>query len=85
MWIEWVLREAAALVSVSGSLAERLRQLGAPESKISVLRNGVDLKLFAPGDRAALRCADRCCCPSGISSWTKAISWSSKRSGNCRI
>lgn len=55
MWIEWVLREAAALVSVSGSLAERLRQLGAPESKISVLRNGVDLKLFAPGDRAALR------------------------------
>ena len=34
---------------------ERLRQLGAPDSKISVLRNGVDLKLFAPGDRAVLR------------------------------
>ena len=55
MWIEWVLREAAALVAVSGSLAEHLKQLGAPGSKISVLRNGVDLKLFAAGDRAALR------------------------------
>lgn len=55
MWIEWVLREAAALVSVSASLAERLRQLGAPDSKIFVLRNGVDLTLFAPGDRAELR------------------------------
>ena len=55
MWIEWVLREAAALVSVSGSLATRLQQLGAPASKISVLRNGVDLKLFAPGDRDVLR------------------------------
>lgn len=55
MWIEWVLRESAALVSVSASLAERLRQLGAPDTKITVLRNGVDLKLFAPGDRAGLR------------------------------
>jgi teichuronic acid biosynthesis glycosyltransferase TuaC len=54
-WIEWVLREAAALVSVSAALCEPLRRLGAPEEKISVLRNGVDLNLFAPGDRAALR------------------------------
>jgi glycosyltransferase involved in cell wall biosynthesis len=54
-WIEWVLREASALVSVSAALCEPLRRLGAPDEKISVLRNGVDLKLFAPGDRTALR------------------------------
>ncbi len=54
-WIKWVLREAAALVSVSAALGDSLRALGAPAEKVSVLRNGVDLNLFAPGDRAALR------------------------------
>lgn len=54
-WIKWVLREAAALVSVSAALADSLRELGAREDRISVLRNGVDLNLFAPGDRQALR------------------------------
>lgn len=55
MWILWVLREADALVSVSRALGERLGQLGALRHKVSVLRNGVDLDLFAPGDPARLR------------------------------
>lgn len=54
-WIRWVLREANALVGVSASLGKRLEELGAPADKVSVLRNGVDLNLFSPKDRMALR------------------------------
>ncbi len=49
---------AAALVAVSGALAEALAALGAPAGKVSVLRNGVDTAAFRPpDDRAALRAA----------------------------
>ncbi|MGH7041631.1 MAG: glycosyltransferase, partial [Acetobacteraceae bacterium] len=49
---------AAALVAVSGALAEALIALGAPPAKVTVLRNGVDLALFRPpADRATARAA----------------------------
>jgi teichuronic acid biosynthesis glycosyltransferase TuaC len=47
---------AAALVGVSAALKEAMVALGAPERKVTVLRNGVDTHLFrAPEDRPALR------------------------------
>ncbi len=47
---------AAALVAVSAALKQAMVALGAPEAKITVLRNGVDTRLFRPpADRAALR------------------------------
>ena len=53
--IQWAIRRASALVTVSDALRGRLLELGAPETKISVLRNGVDLERFRPVDRAAAR------------------------------
>ncbi|MDE2335243.1 MAG: glycosyltransferase [Rhodospirillales bacterium] len=55
--IRRVIRESAALIAVSGGLRERLIELGAPADKVTVLRNGVDLTLFRPADRAAARAA----------------------------
>jgi glycosyltransferase involved in cell wall biosynthesis len=40
---------------VSRALRDRLIEMGAPGRHIEVLRNGVDLDLFAPQDRAAAR------------------------------
>ncbi len=58
-WPRWqirrVLREAAALIAVSGGLRDRLVELGAPAAKVTVLRNGVDLVRFRPTERAAAR------------------------------
>ena len=53
--IRRVIREAAALIAVSGGLRERLIELGAPADKVTVLRNGVDLARFHPVDRDAAR------------------------------
>jgi teichuronic acid biosynthesis glycosyltransferase TuaC len=47
---------ADALIAVSAGLAEGLVGLGAPPTKVTVLRNGVDLAAFRPvADRAAAR------------------------------
>jgi teichuronic acid biosynthesis glycosyltransferase TuaC len=47
---------AAAVITVSAALRQALLDLGAPEAKITVLRNGVDTRLFQlPADRAAAR------------------------------
>lgn len=46
---------AAAVVTVSGALSERLAALGIAERKLHVLRNGVDLDVFRPCDRGPLR------------------------------
>ncbi|HKU65493.1 MAG TPA: glycosyltransferase family 4 protein [Rhizomicrobium sp.] len=48
-------QKAAALITVCQALKERLVELGAPASKITVLRNGVDLEKFHIKDRDALR------------------------------
>jgi glycosyltransferase involved in cell wall biosynthesis len=54
-WIRWAAARAAGIVTVSEALRERLLELGLRGSSIEVLRNGVDLELFAPQDRAAAR------------------------------
>jgi len=48
-------READALVAVSRALAGVWLELGAPEERVHVVENGVDLKLFQPMDREAAR------------------------------
>ncbi|MFT4173278.1 MAG: glycosyltransferase family 4 protein [Rhodocyclaceae bacterium] len=48
-------RRAAASIGVSASLAQHLRELGADDSKLHVMRNGVDLSRFSPQPREALR------------------------------
>jgi glycosyltransferase involved in cell wall biosynthesis len=53
--ISWAARRAAACITVCGALAAPLDRLGVPASRIRVLRNGVDLALFRPGDRDAAR------------------------------
>jgi glycosyltransferase involved in cell wall biosynthesis len=47
---------AAAVIAVSAALRQALVDMGAPEAKITVLRNGVETTLFRPpADRAAAR------------------------------
>jgi glycosyltransferase involved in cell wall biosynthesis len=55
--ILWAARHAAGLVTVCQSLKETLVEFGGEADKIVVLRNGVDLALFKPVDRAAARAA----------------------------
>lgn len=49
-----LMREAAenasAVIAVSEALAREMRRIGMPAKKIHVLRNGVDLEFFSPGD-----------------------------------
>jgi teichuronic acid biosynthesis glycosyltransferase TuaC len=54
-WIAWAAAKADGLIAVSSGLRDRLINLGIPPERIRVLRNGVDLTLFRPGDRAAAR------------------------------
>ena len=53
--VRWAAARAAGVAAVSQALRERLIDLGVPGSRVQVLRNGVDLKLFAPQDRAVAR------------------------------
>jgi glycosyltransferase involved in cell wall biosynthesis len=46
---------ADAIITVSAGLRDALIALGADGSKITVLRNGVDLATFSPRDRSAAR------------------------------
>ena len=50
--ILWAAQQASAMVTVCDDLRRRLVVLGAPADRIVVLRNGVDLLLFRPQDRA---------------------------------
>lgn len=53
-----ILRAAAAadgLITVCQALKDRLVELGVAAERVTVLRNGVDLDLFQPTDRAAAR------------------------------
>ncbi len=56
MILDAVIR-ADAVIAVAAALKDDLVRLGAPAEKIRVLRNGVDLDLFRPIDRAASRAA----------------------------
>lgn len=53
--IRWALHNANALISVSGGLKSAMVELGAKESEITVLRNGVDLDLFRTCDANSVR------------------------------
>ncbi len=56
--IQETIAGADALIGVSAALKDALVALGAPASKVTVLRNGVDTALFhPPADRAAIRAA----------------------------
>jgi teichuronic acid biosynthesis glycosyltransferase TuaC len=56
--IQGAIRDAGALVAVSAALKDVLLELGAPDDKVTVLRNGVETSLFhPPEDRLALRAA----------------------------
>lgn len=48
-------RQAAAIITVSQALKDRLIELGLDSNPIHVLRNGVDLELFQPKDRQVCR------------------------------
>jgi glycosyltransferase involved in cell wall biosynthesis len=48
-------KECGAVITVSVALKNELVKLGADPEKITVLRNGVDLDLFYPEDRAVAR------------------------------
>ncbi len=48
-------READAIITVSAGLRDAMVALGAAGSKITVLRNGVDLSVFRPIDRTEAR------------------------------
>jgi teichuronic acid biosynthesis glycosyltransferase TuaC len=54
-WIRWAARRADGLVAVSSGLQRRLAVLGIDPERVRVLRNGVDLALFRPVDRDAVR------------------------------
>ena len=56
-WIGWAARRADALVAVCRALKDEMVGLGIAADKIRVLRNGVDLDRYRPGDRAAARAA----------------------------
>ncbi|MHB0954792.1 MAG: glycosyltransferase [Pirellulaceae bacterium] len=49
------LRGAAAVISVDQRMADIAHELGANESRIHVIPNGIDLERFQPGDRAVVR------------------------------
>jgi len=53
--IRWAARQAAAVVTVSQALKDKLVALGVEHERIHVLRNGVDLELFRADDRDTLR------------------------------
>ncbi|MEX1827179.1 glycosyltransferase family 4 protein [Luteibacter sp. CQ10] len=53
--IRQALRGAGAVLAVSKALAAKVVALGIPEAKVETLYNGVDTRLFHPGDRTEAR------------------------------
>lgn len=54
-WIGWALRRVDHTIAVSEALRKQAIDLGASADRVTTLRNGVDLELFAPRDREAAR------------------------------
>ena len=54
-WLQWAIGSAAAVITVSDALRDKLLAMGAEPGKVTTLRNGVDLARFHPGDRDAAR------------------------------
>lgn len=55
--IQWAIRHADALISVSAALGDGLEALGARPGQVTVLRNGIDTQMFQPQDREGARAA----------------------------
>jgi glycosyltransferase involved in cell wall biosynthesis len=53
--IRWAAEHAAGVITVCNALKEEMVGLGIAAERITPLRNGVDLELFRPGERQALR------------------------------
>ena len=54
--IIWAAERANALITVCQALKEVLHQMGVPDDKVTVIRNGVDLEIFQqPENRIRLR------------------------------
>lgn len=53
--IKWAAERAQGLITVCQALKDELIALDVPAEKVRVLRNGVDLEMFRPVDRAAAR------------------------------
>lgn len=54
--IRWAAEHSAAMITVCQALKDVLLELGVADSRVTVLRNGVDLDVFRPpADREALR------------------------------
>lgn len=53
--ILWAAEQASAVITVCAALREEAVGLGMAADKVHVLRNGVDLEMFRPSDRAAVR------------------------------
>ncbi len=53
--IRWAANQAEAIITVCAALAEPLVQMGIPRTKVTVLRNGIDLDRFRPQPRDAVR------------------------------
>lgn len=54
-WISWAARQADHLITVSAALKQVLIEMDVLPSKITVLRNGVDMTVFRPVERDAMR------------------------------
>lgn len=53
--IQWAAERAAAIVTVSDALKDKVQALGVNPDKVVTLRNGADLERFKPLDRSAIR------------------------------
>jgi glycosyltransferase involved in cell wall biosynthesis len=53
----WAAGRAVAIIAVSETLRQKIVALGVPSQKLTTLRNGVDLVMFRPLDRTAIRAA----------------------------
>lgn len=53
--ILWASDQADGMITVCQALKDEMVTLGVDAERVTVLRNGVDLDLFRPGDRTALR------------------------------
>jgi glycosyltransferase involved in cell wall biosynthesis len=56
-WLRWALPRAARIVAVSEPLAAAARALGADASRIDVVLDGVDARVFRPRDAVSARVA----------------------------
>jgi teichuronic acid biosynthesis glycosyltransferase TuaC len=58
--MQWAARRADASIGVCNDLAEKIRAWTDGADRVAVMRNGVDLQRFAPGDPGQARAHVRC-------------------------